>query len=72
MLISLIETRKQYRNKGIYSCGIFVDLQKAFDTVVHDILLKKLLLYGVRAKEYNCFGPFLANRKQHVSISMFF
>ena len=46
-LISLIENRK-YLNEGNFACGIFVDLQKSFHMVKHDILLTKLEYCGVR------------------------
>ena len=39
MTHALISLTKDIRNIG---CGIFVDLQRAFDTVEHDILLTKL------------------------------
>ena len=41
-LIHLTETIKEALGQGKYSCGIFVDLQKTFDTADHNILLGKL------------------------------
>ena len=47
---------------------VFVHLKKAFDTVDHNILLKKLDYYGVRGIANEWFASYLKNRKQFVSI----
>ena len=54
---------------GQFACGIFVDLQKAFDTVDHQILLNKLNHYGIRGIPNFWFKSYLSCRSQYVSIS---
>ena len=52
-----------------YSCGLFLDLSKAFDTVDHQILLQKMHShYGIRGKAFDIFQSFLTNRYQYVKI----
>ena len=43
----MTETIIEALDGGNFACGIFVDLQKAFDTVDHKILLSKLNHYGI-------------------------
>ena len=68
-LISLTEDIRKNLGKGNIGCGIFVDLQTAFDTVEHDILLAKLEHYGIRGITNEWFKPCLFDRKQFVSIN---
>ena len=49
-------------------CGIFVDLQKVFDTVDHQTLLAKLNHYGICRVSNDWFKSSLSNRNQYVSI----
>ena len=68
-LISLTEDIRKNLDKGNVGCGIFVDLQKAFDTVEHDILLAKLEHYGILGISNEWFKSYLFDRKQFVSIN---
>ena len=54
--------------KSEYTLGVFIDLSKAFDTVHHSILLKKLELYGITDRNYAWIKSYLSNRLQYIQI----
>ena len=51
-------------NQGQTSLAVFIDLKKAFDTVDHNILVKKLELYGVRGNNLEWCRDYLHLRNQ--------
>ena len=68
-LINITENIRKTLDDGNIGCGVFVDLQKAFDTVDHQILLAKLNHYGIRGVSNDWFKSYLSNRSQYVSIN---
>ena len=65
-LIRFINQVQSDLDKGKFAVAIFVDLKKAFDTVDHKILLKKLDFYGIRGNANLWFKNYLTDRKQYI------
>ena len=47
-ILDIVNTIQSNMDKRLFTCGIFIDLKKAFDTVDHTVLLNKLYHYGIR------------------------
>ena len=66
-MISQIQTNMGHK---LFSCGILIDLRKAFDKVNHSILLEKLKHYGIRSIVNECFSSHLTNRTQTTQVGL--
>ena len=55
-LLKIVDKIQSAIDEHDYSCGIFLDFSKAFDTVNHEILLKKLEYYGIRGNAKKWFS----------------
>lgn len=66
-LMVLMDKMLKSLENGEFVIGIFLDFSKAFDTVDHDILLKKLCHYGINGTALTWFESYLKNRTQFVT-----
>ena len=55
-------------NCGQIVATVMIDLSKAFDTINHNLLMKKLYVYGIRGSELSWFTGYLAERKMRVVV----
>jgi len=65
-LITLVDKITKSLDNGDLVIGVFLDLKKAFDTVDHKILIKKLYAYGIRGNLLQWIQSYLTNRSQYV------
>lgn len=69
MAASFITDVLKSANFGQFTSAVFVDLRKAFDTIDHSILLRKLWSYGVRNKGQEWFKSYLTSRTQRTMVN---
>ena len=63
-LLIMLENVRNVLDNGECAIGVFLDFQKAFDTVDHGILLNKLYNYGIRGITLEWFKSYMSNRYQ--------
>ena len=68
-IINLIDNIQSAIDNKQFVCGVFTDLQKAFDALDDNILLEKIQHYGIRRISHQWFKSYLENRKQFASVS---
>ena len=68
-IFTLLHSVLESMNKKQMVGGVFCDLQKAFDTVNHTILLKKIQFYGINGSINKIIQSYLTNRQQMVTLN---
>ena len=68
-LTTLVDTFYKNIHKNEFTGVLFVDFAKAFDVIDHDLLSKKLTLYGLSSDTLHLNSSFLSNREQLVCIN---
>ena len=67
-ILDIINQIQNNMEKSMFSCAVFIDLKKAFNTVNHSILLDKLQFYGITGIIHEWFSSYLNGRTQTTQI----
>ena len=66
-LLELVDHIYNFFERNEYKIGAFIELSKAFDTIDHDILLKKTKIYAISGTQLlQWFRNCLNNRKHYI------
>ena len=65
-ICELVGRITKHKEKKESSIGVFIDLSKAFDTLNHSMLLKKMEKYGIRGLTLDWYTSYLTNRQMRV------
>ena len=68
-LLELTEELTSSIDNGDSTIGVFIDLSKAFDTIDHTLLIKKLENFGIRGIVLEWLKSYLSDRKQYVKLN---
>jgi len=68
-LMDLMEEITTSLDKKQTTVGVLIDLKKAFDTIDHGILIKKMYIYGVRGIALKWLESYLKDRLQYVMLN---
>ena len=68
-LLVMTEKWRKCLDKGGISGAILTDLSKAFDCILHDLLIAKLAAYGFDYQSLRIMESFLSNRQQRTKIN---
>ena len=64
--LSLAHTIRRNIDQGQMTGAVFIDFRKAFDSMNHSLLLKKLYALGIVDREYEWFTDYMKGRTQVV------
>ena len=68
-IVKLVDQIYKSFEKDHYTLGVFIDLSKAFDTVDHTILIRKLEMYVIKGINFPWFRSYLTNKISYTSMT---